>query len=155
MPSKPRLLLIDQTLVVGQPVDKVFAFVANHENYALWFPDVVSVVSKTPEPHGTIGKVYRETLRLPTGRIREIEIPVVESDPPRQLATEAEFAPLQPRMEFQLTDLGQEGTEIRWLFSSRAGSFLARLMIRRLFAKSLAAKGEVAAGRLKALLEQT
>lgn len=155
MSSRPSLVLIDRTIIVRRPIDETFAFTANHENYALWFPDVISVVSKTAEPHGTVGKVYVETLRMPTGRVRQIEIPVVECDPPNQLATEAEFAPLQPRMEFRLRDLGDGRTEIRWLFSSRARSLLVRFLVKRLFARTMSEKGAVASSRLKELLERS
>ncbi|MEL7546827.1 MAG: SRPBCC family protein [Pseudomonadota bacterium] len=154
MSSKPNLVLIDRSIVIARPIAQVFAFVANHENYGLWFPDVVSIVSVTDEPHGTVGKTYSETIRLPTGRERKISIPVVESNPPSQLATEGDFAPLQPRMEYQLTSLGETETEIRWLFTSRAKTPLGRVIVRLLAGKTMAARGEVALPKLKSVLEQ-
>ena len=154
MKAKPRLILIDETIIIDRPIEQVFAFVANHENYALWFPDVISITSKTSEPHGTVGKVYSEIIRLPTGQKRHISIPVVESNPPFKMATEGEFAPLHPRMEYQLAALGDTQTELRWLFTSRATSSLGRILVRLLAGKLMATHAKAARPRLKACLEQ-
>ncbi len=154
MQSKSHLTLIDRTIAVDRPIGDVFAFVSNHENYALWFPGVISIVSETDEPHGTVGKVYAETIRMPSGRERLISIPVVESRPPYQFATEGVFAPLHPRMEFQLEALGDAQTQVRWIFSSRATSWFGKFMVRRLAAKRMASLGAVAMPKLKAVLEQ-
>ncbi len=153
MTSKPHLVLVDQTIIIDRPIDQVFAFVANHENYALWFPDVISITSDPSEPHGTVGKRYTETIRLPTGWKKRISIPLVESNPPLQPATEGKFALLNPRMEYRLEAIGRDVTQLRWLFSSRTGSALGRALVRLLVGKALTDHAAVALPKLKAILE--
>lgn len=155
MTSNSPLVLIDQSIVIDCSIEDVFAFVANHENYALWFPNVISIHSMTDEPHGTIGKIYSETIRMPGGRERQISIPVVESQPPHQLATEGVFAPLHPRMEYQLKSLAENKTELRWLFTSRAKSMFGKFMVRQMAAKRMAANAKIALPKLKSLVEQS
>lgn len=154
MKTEPLLTLIDETIIIDRPIEQVFAFVANHENYALWFPGVISITSEASVPHATVGKVYSEIIRLPTGHKRHIRIPVVQSNPPFQIATEGEFAPLHPRMEFRLDPLDDTQTELRWLFTSRTTSLIGRFVVRLLAGRIMAANAGVARQRLKACLEQ-
>lgn len=104
MHEKPYIPLVDKTLLIKRPMAHVFEFLANHENYIKWFPGVVAIAAADKLPHGTVGKVYKETLRLPTGRHRRIAIKVVESRFPALFITEGTFAPVHPRMEIRLSD---------------------------------------------------
>ena len=66
----------------------MFEFISDHENYIRWYPGVMAVTSADDLPPGTVGKVYNEILRLPSGRRRSFDIRVVESRAPDLFATE-------------------------------------------------------------------
>jgi uncharacterized protein YndB with AHSA1/START domain len=153
MPDKAPLVLIDRTILIDRPITGVFDFVANHENYALWFPEVISVWSITSEAHGVIGKSYGETVRLPGGRTSTMTIRVVDSHAPVRFVTEGAFPPLQPTMAFHLERVTETSTRARWVFASRARSGLVRWLVKRLIGKTVAVRAAIALPRLKALIE--
>lgn len=152
MSTSDPVILVDHTITTSAPAEAVFAFVSNHENYAHWFPGVIEIHSDDSLPHGTVGKTYQETVRLPSGRQRLIAIPVVESVSPVRFVTEGRFPPLHPRMEMTLEPAAGGATSLRWRFMSRNRSPLGRLLIRLLLRPMLAKRSRVAASRLTAQL---
>ena len=145
--------LVDETLTINRPVIAVFDFLSNHENYALWFPDVVSITSVNDLPHGSVGKVYSELLKLPAGRSRHITIDVVESQSPAVFTTEGNFPPLHPRMEVRLFEKSARESILNWKFYSRSQSAFGRLIVGALIKKSVVKQIERGLKRLKNLLE--
>ncbi len=152
MSTSDPVILVDRTITTSTPVAAVFAFIANHQNYALWFPGVIDIRSDDSLPHGTVGKTYHETLRLPSGRQQVIDIPVVESVFPSRFVTEGRFPPLHPRMEMTLEPLPDGGTRLRWRFMSRNRSPIGRLLVRLLLRPAMSRRSRVAARRLTARL---
>lgn len=148
------MILADHTISIERPIDEVFNYIANHENYAQWFPGVISISSSDKLPHGTLGKTYQERVKLPTGRTRLIEIPVVQSKPQELFVTEGKFPPLHPRMEVRLRQLAQNQTELRWIFSSRAQSALGRLVVRALGKRDVLKRSTQGMAALKEILER-
>ena len=155
MNRKPSLVLVDATLSIGSPIATVFEMLSNHENYKRWFPGVVAIVSHDGIPHGTVGKIYKETLKLPTGRDRTIRIEVLECQPPAIFAMEAEFAPLHPRTEIRLTARSPDETIVNWKFFSRSQSAIGRFLIRALVKGPLARQSAAGLLRLKQILEDS
>ncbi|WP_417622803.1 SRPBCC family protein [Parasphingorhabdus sp.] len=153
MNKKQYLPLVDQTLTIKAPISQVFAFLANHENYASWYPKVISIESANELPHGTVGKVYREAIRLPTGRDGLIAIKVVESRQPELFVTEGVFAPLHPRMEVHLSAESENETSLHWKFFSRSQSVIGRFLIRLLVKKALERDSKTGLTQMKALVE--
>lgn len=153
MTEKPNLTLVDAAIPVKAPMQKVYEFLANHENYSSWFPGVVALSSANDLPHGSIGKLYHETLRLPTGRLRQITIRVVESDAPASFAMEGEFAPLHPRTEITLFAKSPEMTILRWHFQSRNQSLAGRFLIKALVKKAVKKQSEIGLQKLVSILE--
>jgi len=153
MSTKPNMPLVDETLTINRPIIEVFDFLSNHENYALWFPDVVSIVSVNDLPHGSVGKAYSEVIKLPTGR-RHITIDVVESRSPAVFVTEGNFPPLHPRMEVRLFEKSARESILNWKFYSRSQSAFVRLIVGALIKKSLAKQSTRGLKRLKNLLEE-
>jgi hypothetical protein len=153
MTRKPNLTLLNRTLTINRPVKEVFDFVSNHENYANWYPGVVSVRSSTDLPHGVVGKRYEEILRMPTGRNQKIPIRVVEAKSPTSFVTEGEFSPLHPRMSFSLSADSTATTQIHWMFESRSQSLFGRFIVNKLFRPIMSKQSNVAAERLKSILE--
>ncbi len=151
--TKPEpMILFDHTIATSTPVEAVFAFVSNHQNYALWFPGVIGIRSDDSLPHGTVGKTYRETIRLPPGREKCIAIPVVESVPPARFVTEGRFPPLHPRMEMTLERSADGGTSLRWCFMSRNRSRLGRMLIGLAIRPMLRKRSRIAARQLSSHL---
>lgn len=153
MTKRLNLTLVDATIPIKAPAQKVFEFLANHENYISWFPGVVTLSSANDLPHGSIGKLYHETLRLPTGRLRHITIKVVESDAPTYFAMEGDFAPLHPRTEITLFAKSPEETVLRWHFQSRSQSLAGRFLIKALVKKAVKKQSEIGLQKLVSILE--
>jgi uncharacterized protein YndB with AHSA1/START domain len=154
MSRKPNKSLVDETLTINRPILEVFDFLSNHENYALWFPDVVSITSVNDLPHGSVGKVYSELLKLPAGRSRNITIEVVESRSPAVFITEGNFPPLHPRMEVRLFEKSARESILNWKFYSRSQSAFGRLIVGALIKKSVVKQSERGLKRLKIFLEE-
>lgn len=154
MPSKPHLILADETVSIASPLPVLFAFLSNHENYSRWFPGALAVISEDGLPHGTVGKVYRETLRLPSGRDRTFDIEVVESHAPDRFMTEGTLAPLHPRMEMRLTARSPNETVLNLRFLSRNQSTLGRVLIGALARRVVRRQCRTGVRRLQALLDQ-
>ncbi len=153
MQTQPNLSLVDQMVLINRPIASVFTFVSNHENYIHWFPGVVSIASADQQAHGTVGKVYRETLRLPTGRQQAMDIAVVSSQPPELFVTEGTFAPLHPRMEIRLTATSAHATRLNLRFFSRNPSTIARWLIGMLVKPTFNRQSGRGLQKLKTLLE--
>ena len=154
MTEKPAMILVDATLSINRPIETVFAFLSNHENYVRWFPGVVSIESANSHPHGAIGKTYHETLRLPTGRNRIITIEVVDSRPAELFVMEGRFPPLHPRTEIRLSSKSGGETVLNWRFFSRSQSAIGRSLIRALIKRTVARQSEAGLFRLKSVLEE-
>lgn len=154
MTSKPYLPLVDETLSIISPISDVFAFLSNHENYIRWYPGVVAVRSVDRLSPGTVGKLYSETLRLPSGRQRTFDIKVIESRTPELFITEGTLAPIFPRMEIRLAVKSAEETVLNLKFFSRHQSALGRLMIRTFVSRAVQRQTRRGLSRLKPLLEQ-
>ena len=153
MSSKPNIILADETVSIASPISNVFAFLSNHENYIRWYPGVMAVTSVDGLPQGTVGKVYKETLRLPSGRHRAFDIKVVESRTPDLFVTEGTLAPLHPRMEMRLTAKSAHETVLNLKFFSRNQSIMGRFLIGALVRRIVRRQSQVGLRKLKSLLE--
>ena len=154
--TKPDPILLTQLSArVNRPIDDVFTFVSNHENYKLWYPGVVSVVSANDKPHGTPGKTYMETLKMPGGRHQEIPIVAIISERPRRFVTEGEFPALMPQMSFELRAASESQTDIVWTFRSRHTSPVRRLVARLLYRPVMKRQALTAMAQLTRLLERS
>ncbi|MDX1491646.1 MAG: SRPBCC family protein [Pseudohongiellaceae bacterium] len=149
------MILAEHTITIERTIDAVFDYISNHENYVNWFPGAISVVSKNELPHGTTGKIYTEQVKLLSGRLCEMEIPVVRCTRPSLFVTEGQFSPLHPRMEIRLERLGADLTKLQWVFSSRNQSTLGRFLVRILAKRNLLKRSTEAMANLKSILEQT
>ena len=153
MSAKPNIILADETMSIASPISTVFAFLSNHENYSRWYPGAMAVTSADGLPPGTVGKVYQETLRLPSGRDRIFDIKVVESRAPALFMTEGTLAPLLPRMEMGLTARSPHETVLNLKFFSRNQSVLGRFLIGALVRRVVRRQSQAGLRKLKALLE--
>lgn len=153
MIEKPNVPLVDETVSINCSISRVFEFVADHENYVRWYPDVAAVTSTDGLAPGTVGKVYNEILRLPSGRRSAFDIQVVEAQAPVLFATEGTLAPLHPRMEMRLTANSTAETTLNLRFFSRSQSAVGRLLIGVLGPRVMRPQTRSALLKLKLILE--
>ncbi|MBI3198259.1 MAG: SRPBCC family protein [Rhodospirillales bacterium] len=153
MKTKPHIPLVDETISINCSISKVFEFISDHENYIRWYPGVMAVTSTDDLPPGTVGKVYNEILRLPSGRRRSFDIQVVESREPGLFATEGTLAPIHPRMEVRLTAKSGNETALNLRFFSRNQSAIGRLLIGTLGPRTIRPQTQSALLKLKSILE--
>ena len=117
------------TVQVKRPIEVVYAFLANMENFGMWFPAVLSIESDNDLAHGVTGKQYLEDVRVPLKGTQRIPLVVVEAVAPTRFATEGDFPPLLPRMSIELHSQNSGQTEIEWRMQSRNSSRLFRAVL--------------------------
>jgi hypothetical protein len=144
--------LADAAIVIDRPPLEVHAYVLDHENYPEWFPDAQNVSSVDDTPHGTVGKRYREKVRVSRRRTTVLTIEVVECEPGRLFATQSRIGPFATRMEIHLEEL-PAATRLRWIFLANGRSRLNRLVFRLLAGRGIARRGAKAVANLKRILE--
>jgi hypothetical protein len=147
------MTLVDEIIRVRRPLPEVFAYICNHENYAQWFPEVETIVAGNNLPHGTVGKQYREAVKVQRGRTVDITITVVASIPNEFFATEGDFVPLLPRMEVRFTPVSDTETDVQWKFMSRNKSVITRFLINLIAKRGLQRRSKIGLQRLTKILE--
>jgi len=83
--------------LISAPVDIVFKYVTNMENYGFWFPGVQAIKSKNNFPHATIGKTYLETLLFPDGE-HQLTITVAQCEVNQLFLTKGDLEGVLPQM---------------------------------------------------------
>ncbi|UGT66019.1 SRPBCC family protein [Nocardia gipuzkoensis] len=141
------------TVVACSP-EKAFAYAANLENFAAWFPGVISIDSDDELPFTAVGKHYRETVAVPLRGRREVRIKVVEVGASRRrLVTEGRLPLLLPRMEMEFLDAGPHACEVRWRMFSRNTRALPRWTVLPLARFVIRRRAESALRNLRQRLE--
>lgn len=112
-------LLTEHEININISIHKVFAFVSNMENFKLWFPEVLDIVSENNLEHATIGKTYLEIVNLPPHGEQKLKIEVKKVENPVLYVTESEYEPLLPRMTIKLKKENENHTTINWRMESR------------------------------------
>lgn len=108
---------------------KTFEYAANLENFADWFPGVISIVARNDLPFAAPGKQYSETVAVPLRGKRTVAIRVVGASAPQRLVTEGDLPLLLPRMEIEFYDLGADVCEVRWRMLSRNETVVVRSIL--------------------------
>lgn len=116
--SRPTLLT-EQKISIHKPIQHVFAFISNMENFKLWFPEVIEIVSQNDLAHGTTGKTYLELVNLPPQGQQKLKIEVKKVEVPKLYVTESEYEPLLPRMTIRLKQENESYTNVNWKMESR------------------------------------
>jgi hypothetical protein len=75
---------VEQTILIGRPVSRVFAFRSALDNAPSWRPDVVATTLDTPGPT-QIGTRGTELRQGPNGATQEWRLEVTELEPDRVL----------------------------------------------------------------------
>jgi carbon monoxide dehydrogenase subunit G len=146
-------LLAKSEAEIHSPVDEVFAYVSNLENFGAWFPGVVAIQSGNDIPHGQVGKEYLETLSLPLRGPRKVRVTVREVRPGRLFVTEGSLSPLLPRMEISFSESGSHRTHLRWRMDSRSANPVVQGLLVPLARRLMQKRADIAMRRLKQRLE--
>lgn len=133
--------------------DIVFGYVSNLENFGEWFPGVLEIDSASEGAHGSVGKKYKESVKGPFGKKNTVIIEVKEVDPNQRLVTEAEFAPLLPRMDIRFDTQNGEQTVVSWRMDSRTESRLFSLLFLPFIRRVMEKRAQLGMVNLKNLLE--
>lgn len=95
------MLRVEREVVIARPVEEVFAFVANFDNFTLWSADVVKAELLTPGPT-RVGTRARIT-RLALGQPFEMHFDLVAFEPNRAIGFRGHMlgVPFTSRMDFR------------------------------------------------------
>jgi len=121
--------LATHTIVIGRPIEDVFAVLTNVELTGRWYPADVEEWWITPPPHG-VGSVRRARVRV-LGRATENDAVVTAYDPPRFAAMKGSAsAPFEATLAFEPVDGGTR-VEVETIFHlSGAMRLIGPLFIR-------------------------
>lgn len=128
-PQTSNSLVAEFSATVPKPIEEVFEFLSNMENFGLWFPAVVQIQAADDRPPATVGKHYLETVAVPLKGEQQIVITVVEAQNPTRFVTEGNFAPLLPRMTITLVSQAEQCTKVHWQMQSRNHSLAFRMLL--------------------------
>ena len=87
------------TITIDQPVDRVFAFLADPANLPLWLEAVDRVAFDDPPPRR--GARFQMARSLPGGRVVN-EVELVEFEPEHRVTLESRTGPTPFRYEYQV-----------------------------------------------------
>lgn len=122
-------VLTEQSIVIVKDVDAVFDYVVNMENYAQWFPGVLSVKSADSLPSGSPEKTYEEVAKDPIKGPVRFNIKVKEARRNQFFVTEGSYVPLLPKMTVVFQKINFNETRLDWKMESRNNSWLFKLTL--------------------------
>ena len=95
----------EHTVVVGRPVETVFAFVADGEKCPLWRPGVLDIKRVSGEG---LGSRYAQGVRGPLGRRIAADYDVTFFEPNRRIEFQTIAGPVRPhgRYDFEMVEGG-------------------------------------------------
>ena len=132
---------------IQAPVHQVFAYLADLENFADWFPGVKSVNAVGEKAFLGIGKEYIEQVSVPLLGTKEVRIQVTQFKKNSLLVTEGDLQPLLPRMCIKV-EQQQEQTRVEWSMYSRNGKRVFQLSFLPVIQKIMQSRAELAEQRL-------
>ncbi|CAM1373713.1 SRPBCC family protein [Tenacibaculum xiamenense] len=112
-------VLTKQSIDIEAPINQVFEFISNMENFQRWFPEVTKIISNNELHHGSVGKTYLEHVILPPNGLQKLKIEVKKVEIPTLFVTESEYSPLLPRMTIKLNSIDNKNTYLEWMMESR------------------------------------
>ena len=105
-------MLLELSVGIDRPVDEVFAFVRDIDKQE--HGDHVVVVQRTTGGSVGVGTEYRESIRMPFGRVGEMRIEITKLDPPQYLSIRFRGPIMHGDIAYTLTPC-DEGTRLHQL----------------------------------------
>ena len=103
-----RMATFENVVVIGRPIEDVFAFLSDFENVPKWNYAIVETRKVSEGPVG-VGTTYRQVRSVPSRSEESFE--VTAYDPPRHLAIQGQLGPFPSRLSYALDAL-PEGTRV-------------------------------------------
>jgi len=144
--------LAKTSTTIATPINDVFNYVSNMENYGHWFPGVVAIRSKNNLMHAAVGKTYVETLNLPDGEC-ELTIEVDQCDTDHLFITKGDLAGVLPQMTVMFSSDEENNCLITLQYHSRNTSLTEKSDIVIALKEDLTVRAEIGIARLKEILE--
>jgi carbon monoxide dehydrogenase subunit G len=145
-------LLAQGSVEIQRPRPEVFAYVTNLENFAAWFPGVAAIHGEGGLGHAQVGKRYRETLRMPFGRIATVDIEVKGARAEALFVTEGSGF-LMPGMSVDFAALPDGGTRVDWRMVSRNQRRWFRWLLLPLLRRVMGRRARAGLRKLRSVLE--
>ena len=123
------------TVVIGRPIDAVFAFVADGERCPEWRPGVVSIEHVSGEG---VGARYRQRVQGPMGRAVPADYEVTVFEPNRRLEFQTGAGPARPHGRYDLETV-DGGTRLTFTLDAQPGR-LMRLFMGSMFQRTMDAE---------------
>lgn len=146
------VIIAEANVSINRPVNVVFDYVSNMENFGLWFPGVISIESSNDVAHGEVGKKYLETVKVPLKGHKKIGITVVESLRGQRFVTEGKFPPLMPKMEVSFTRKSDDACDVHWRMYSRNNHPLFKVLMLPIAKSIMGKRAQTGVSKLKRLM---
>ena len=91
-----------RTILIGAPVDKVFAFFTDPANDPKWRPAVLEIAVEDPGPVA-VGTKIRQVVKGPGGRGVPADLQVTDLEPPTLYAFRVTAGPVRPTGQFRFS----------------------------------------------------
>lgn len=144
--------LAKTSTAIAAPIEDVFSYVSNMENYGYWFPGVVAIRSKNNLVHATVGKTYVETLNLPGGDY-ELTIEVDQCETNCLFLTKGDLAGVLPQMTVMFSSDEENNCLITLQYHSRNTSLTVKSDFIIALKEDLTVRAEKGIARLKEIFE--
>jgi carbon monoxide dehydrogenase subunit G len=145
--------LAKTSITIAAPIDAVFKYVSNMENYKDWFPGVVDIKSSNNLTHGEVGKKYVEILSLPSGDV-ELEIEVDQSDINRLFLMKGNLPELLTQMTVAFSVNEEKKCEVNLQYHARNPELTPASDIVIALKEDLSVRANKGVAALKAIMEQ-
>ncbi len=142
------MITIEYSVVINQPVEAVFAFLADHENDTKWRSGLVEWKKTSDGPIG-VGSTSSETLQF-MGRRMETSFEVTEYEENSKVGFKTTSGPVPMEGGYSLESAGS-GTKLNFKIQGDAGGFFR--LAEPLMAGIVRKQVESDLGNLKDLLE--
>lgn len=145
-------LIVEKVFTVERPVEEVFSYISNMENFGRWFPEVIAIESCDDLSITQVGKQYLETVKIPFKGRKKIPITVVDLVQNETFVTEGKFPPVMPRMEVRFRKTNVNQCEVAWRMFSRNKSTAFRFLVLPVVTLIMSKRAEQGVAKIKSLL---
>ena len=146
--------LAKTSINIAAPIDSIFKYVTNMENYKHWFPGVIDIRSENNLSHGVVGKKYVEILSLPEGDA-ELKITVSLSEANKLFLTKGDLAGILPQMKVTFSVNEDRSCQVNLQYHSRNPDLTPVSDIVIALREDLSIRADKGVSKLKAIMEQS
>ena len=101
---------IETSVLIHQPIEKVFEFVTTPENDAQWYIGIESWDHTPGEPAG-VGSTSRSVIRF-LGVSMEVDWEVIGYDPPKKIEVKTSEGPVTVEAEYEFEAVADDQTKV-------------------------------------------